>query len=136
MATIVILFGGLLLPAVVGGLAAYMGNLNMAEKFYKTKSARNKSFMRKSNVKKTVIDKVNRYYNYLWSCHGGVDEQSIMDELDGPLWDKVAMHVNGEDIKNIPFFSSCDDRTKKLPILQVPGVDVLAMAIPSWVVPS
>jgi len=112
VATIVILFGGLLLPAVVGGLAAYMGNLNMAKKLYKTKNSKNKSSMRRSQLKKTVMDKVIRYYNYLWSCHGGVDEQNIMDELNGPLWDKVAMHVNGEDIKNIPFFSSCDDRTK------------------------
>ena len=108
----VILFGGLFLPAVVGGLAAYMGNLNFAKKNYKAKNKRIQSYMRRSRIRRNVVDKVVRYYDYLWSCQGGVDEQNIMNELSGTLWDKVAMHLNGEDINSITFFSSCDDRTK------------------------
>lgn len=114
VATIVILFGGLVLPAVVGGLAAYMGNLNFAIKEYRKKTTRIFGYMRRTNIEKKVVDRVCHYYDYLWSCQGGVNEQNVMDELSGPLWDRVAMHVNGEDIKVIPFFNSCDERTKNL----------------------
>ena len=65
--TITILFGGLVLPAIVGGLAAYMGNLNMAVTIHKKKIGKIRSYMRKSHLEFSLIDKVLRFYDYLWS---------------------------------------------------------------------
>ncbi len=50
-ATVVILFGGLILPAIVGGLAAYLGNLNHAERAHRKKMFRVKQYMRHRSMK-------------------------------------------------------------------------------------
>ena len=36
-ATVTILYGGLIIPAVVGGLAAYLGNINATKKAHRKK---------------------------------------------------------------------------------------------------
>ncbi|GMH89258.1 hypothetical protein TrVE_jg3161 [Triparma verrucosa] len=107
--TICILFGGLVLPAIVGGLAAYMGNLNQASNIHKKKMYKVRTFMRGSYFPQSLMDKVLRYYDYLWSRQGGVDEVEIMSELPGPLQQRVAMCVNGVALNSIPFFESCDE---------------------------
>ena len=111
-ATFIILFGGLVLPAIVGGLAAYMANLNVTSKTHKKKLGNIRSYMKRENMDNILIDKVMRYYDYLWSRQGGIDERTIIKELPGTLQHGVAMHVKGEVI-NIPYFSSCDDATKE-----------------------
>lgn len=45
-AAVVLLFGGLILPAIVGGLAAYLGNLDQAERAHRRKITRVKQYMR------------------------------------------------------------------------------------------
>ena len=49
-AALVILFGGLVLPAVVGGLAAYLGNWNVAVKVHRNKLSRVRSYMRNACI--------------------------------------------------------------------------------------
>ena len=108
-ATVAILFGGLVLPAIVGGLAAYMGNLNQALNLHKKKMYKVRTFMRGTKFPQELMDKVLRYYDYLWSRQGGVDEVEIMSELPGPLQQRVAMCVNGVALNTIPFFEQCDE---------------------------
>jgi len=112
--TFIILFGGLVLPAVVGGLAAYMGSMNIATKFHKRKVAKIRSYLKKQNIEKSILDRILRYYHYLWARQGGVDEQNIMDELPGPLRQRVATFVNGDAISCVPFFALCDNTTREL----------------------
>jgi len=108
-ATVAILFGGLVLPAIVGGLAAYMGNLNQALNLHKKKMYKVRTFMRGTKFPQQLMDKVLRYYDYLWSRQGGVDEVEIMSELPGPLQQRVAMCVNGVALNTISFFENCDE---------------------------
>ena len=108
-ATLAVLGGGLVLPAIVGGLAAYMGNLNQASNIHKKKMYKVRTFMRTTRFPRFLVDKILRYYDYLWSRQGGVDEVEIMNELPGPLQQRVAMVVSGEALSNIPFFEHCDE---------------------------
>ena len=96
----------------MGGLAAYMANLNQTEQDQRKAISSTLSYMRKESLNQSLIDRVLRYYNYVWSRQGGVEEQSIMEELPAPLRQKVASFVNGSDIESIPFFSPCDDSVK------------------------
>jgi len=108
-ATVIILFGGLLIPAIVGGLAAYMGNLNQSTKLHRGKIFKVRNYMRRAQFDQELVDKILRYYDYLWSRQRGVDEVEIMNELPGPLQQRVAMCVNGEALQSIPFFAGCDE---------------------------
>ena len=109
VATVIILFGGLFIPAIVGGLAAYMGNLNQSGKLHRGKIFKVRTYMRRAQFDQELMDKILRYYDYLWSQQRGVDEIEIMNELPGPLQQRVAMCVNGEALQSIPFFVSCDE---------------------------
>ena len=111
---LVILFGGLVLPAVVGGLAAYLGNWNVAVKNHRNKLARVRSYMRNAKMDPALVQRVLRFYDYLWCRQGGVDEEAIMGELPGPIRQRVAMQVNGAVIDLVPFFALCDDTAKQL----------------------
>ena len=113
-ATIVILFGGLVLPAVVGGLAAYISNLNASLKLFQKKTSKVRSFLLRINVRDAVLDKVSRYLDYHWSCQGGVVEVEVMDELPNTLRSAVSSNICGDMVKLLPFLSRCDDATKQL----------------------
>ena len=91
-----------------------MGSFNLAQKNHRKKLQIVRRYMRKSNLDASLVDKTMRYYDYLFSRQGGVDEEAIVDELPGPLRQGLAMHVNGTSIDAVPFFSLCDDTTKQL----------------------
>lgn len=113
-ATVVILFGGLILPAVVGGLAAYLGNLNLTQREYKKKLAAAKSYMKNYIVDKTSVNRVTSYYDYLWSRQDAIDEESIMDEFPWPLRQQVGIYLHHNRINAVPFFADCEDSIRDL----------------------
>ncbi|KAL7540091.1 hypothetical protein ACHAXR_012578 [Thalassiosira sp. AJA248-18] len=113
-ATVVILFGGLVLPAVVGGLAAYISNLNMSAKLFQKRISKVRMYLLRINVGDDVLDKVSRYYDYHWSCQGGVMELEVMDELPNSLRNAVSSNVCGTMINSLPFLCRCEDATKQV----------------------
>ena len=113
-ATIVILFGGLLLPAIVGGLAAYMSSFHKTEKLFRKRIAKVRHYLLKINAEESVLDKCQRYFDYHWYCQGGVIEQEVSDELPTSLSVEVAFQINGAKLNSIPFLRCCDDATKLL----------------------
>lgn len=113
-ATVVILFGGLVLPAVVGGLAAYISNFHMTAKIYSKRMSKVRMYLLRIKVGDGVLDKVSRYYDYHWSCQGGVEEQEVMDELPNSLLNAVSSHISGTMIDSLPFLCRCDGATKEL----------------------
>ncbi|KAL9190988.1 hypothetical protein ACHAXT_000694 [Thalassiosira profunda] len=113
-ATFVILFGGLVLPAVVGGLAAYISGLRMTAKLFRKQVSKVRLYLRRVEVQGAVLDKVSRYYDYHWTHQGGVLEQEVMDELPPSLQDSVSSYVNGATIHSLPFLCRCDEATKQV----------------------
>ncbi|KAL7552346.1 hypothetical protein ACHAWF_015584 [Thalassiosira exigua] len=71
-------------------------------------------YLLRINVGSDVLDKVSRYYDYHWSCQGGVMEQEVVDELPNSLRNSVSAYVNGAMVDSLPFLSRCDDATKQL----------------------
>eukprot|EP00804_Cyclotella_cryptica_P021886 CCRYP_000852-RA/>CCRYP_000852-RA protein AED:0.03 eAED:0.03 QI:454/0.9/0.90/1/0.7/0.72/11/722/2116 len=113
--TVIILFGGLFLPAVVGGLAAYMSNFRFAWKVFRKKLSKTRRYLiEEVNLGDDAIEKIISYYNHNWSRQGGVVDQEIMDELSTPLRTYVASYINESTISSAPFFSRCDETTKQL----------------------
>jgi hypothetical protein len=113
--TVVILFGGLLLPAVVGGLAAYMSNFRYAAKTFRKNTAKARAHLKDHlTVKDSSIEQIVRFYNFFWSRKGGVTDEDVMEELSSPLRIAVASFVNERTISAVPFFSRCNDAMKQL----------------------
>ncbi len=113
-ATIVILFGGLLLPAIVGGLAAYMSSFHKTQKLFHKRVAQVRQYLLKINADESVLDNCRRYFDYHWYCQGGVIEEEVSNELPISLSVEVAFQINGATLNSIPFLKCCDDATKLL----------------------
>ena len=92
-ATIIVLFGGLTVPAMVGGLAACVSSLNQAQDQYRAKIMRVRELLNRKRYSAEQSNRVLRYYNYIWSRQGGVDEVSILNELPGPLRQRVCLSL-------------------------------------------
>ena len=73
-ATIIVLFGGLTVPAMVGGLAACVSSLNQAQDQHRAKIGRVRELLNRKRYSSEQSNRVLRYYNYIWSRQGGVDE--------------------------------------------------------------
>ena len=85
----------------------------LTKKMYKRKLVIAKMYMKHCNMDKTLVNKVTSYYDYLWSRHDAIDEESIMDELPWPLRQQVTIRLHCTKIDTIPFFSTCDDSIKE-----------------------
>ena len=97
-ATVVILFGGLILPALVGGLATCVQALNQSSNQYHSKMAAVRKLLVRRDFPQEGRKRVMRYYNYIWSRQGGIDEGAILDELPAPLRQRVSQHIIGEKL--------------------------------------
>ncbi|CAM9792430.1 unnamed protein product, partial [Heterosigma akashiwo] len=109
----VILFGGLMVPAVVGGLAALIGNMNHAFKEFQKKMQLVRTFTRQKKFPRELRSKIFNYYDYLWTRQAGINEMEILENLSGPLREQVSVCVVGQALKSIPFFADCDDGLQK-----------------------
>ena len=78
------------------------------------KIAKVRVYLFRIKVGDVVLDKVARFYDYHWSCQGGVMEQEVMEELPNSLRNSVSSHINGTMIDSLPFLCSCDEATKQL----------------------
>ena len=130
-ASCVILFGGLLLPAIVGGLAALMSNLNLAVTQYRKRMVTQRRLMVRQGLPSALRFAILRYHNYLWSRQGGIDELKILDELPGPLRQRVALNIVGDSVSHIPFIKHMPEElqhaivSKLKPCVFLPGDVVL-----------
>ncbi len=104
-AILIVLVGGMLLPAVIGGLAALISSMKQVNKSYRTKIRDLSAMMEKKQYPKRLHNRILHYYDYLWSRQGGMQEEHILDELPAPLRRKVAMAINGHTLQSIPFFN-------------------------------
>ena len=111
--TVMILFGGLMLPAIVGGLAALIGSMNRSDKEFRKKMASLRRIMKDNGYPTDMRERIVRYYDYLWARQGGVDEIAILNELPGPLRQRVALCVTGSALDNIPFLKKCEDAVRQ-----------------------
>ena len=104
----VVLIGGLVLPAVVGGLASLLSNMNPSMTDFQQKMAQLQRFMDTKNMSPAVRHQIVRYYDYLWSRQGGVSEIDILNDLPPTLRSEVSNCINGITMSSIPFLQGID----------------------------
>lgn len=109
VSVVVILIGGLVLPAIVGGLAALLSNMNPSVTDFLSKMNHLKQYMEQKHIPMALRQKIIRYYDYLWSRQGGVNESVILNDLPTTLRTEVATCINGVRIRNVPFFAAAED---------------------------
>ena len=107
--TVFILFGGLMYPAVVGGVACLLENINRPKMMHKGRMDSARKWMVRHNLPDQMQNRIQRYYNYIWSRQGGINENDVLDDLPITLRRGVTNHILGQLFGAIPFFSMCDE---------------------------
>ena len=107
-ATVIVLFGGLLYPAVVGGLASLLMLLGSARQAHRQKLSDLREFMRRESLPQALQDRVIRFHNYQWSVQGGVNEREMLRKLPKHIRLDMSSTISTPIVTCIPFFSNTD----------------------------
>lgn len=71
-------------------------------------------YLLRIEVGEEVLNKVSRYYDFHWSCQGGIVEQDVVDELPSSLRNAVSSHIGGALVHSLPFLCKSDEATMQL----------------------
>ena len=102
----VILFGGLMVPAVVGGLASLMADLNKDAREYRARVAELRHAMDRHDVRAKLRRALLQYHNYVWARRRGADEREVLKALPAPLRRRALHRTIGSSFLRTPFFST------------------------------
>jgi len=101
----VILFGGLMLPSVVGGLASLMSDLNKGIREYRAKLADMYTSMQRMKLRYSLQSALLQYHDYVWTRQKGVNELAVLNDLSAPMRRAVLNKTIGPAFLAAPFFS-------------------------------
>ncbi|KAJ8602071.1 hypothetical protein CTAYLR_001604 [Chrysophaeum taylorii] len=102
----VILFGGLLLPSLVGGLASLMADLNKGVREYRARVSELYQTMQRLRLSSGLQHALLQYHNYVWTRQKGVEEPTVLATLPTPLRRAVLNQTIGLAFSAAPFFSA------------------------------
>ena len=114
IAGIIILFGGLVLPAVVGGLASLMGNMNANLAQFRRKMDNLNIYMLEHRFPRTLQERIKNYYNYLWTRLGGKsDREGELFDLPKSLKDELSSCIKGPILAQVEFLDNMNAEIMK-----------------------
>ena len=132
VAALIILVGGLILPAVVGGLASLMGNMNSGIAHFHRKMDSLTNHMYEENFSRELREKILSYYNYLWTKLGGTDNKEMeLADLPVSLRDSLSKCIKGPILAQVPFLEHSNPevmksiRAKLQPQIFLPGDTII-----------
>ena len=94
---------------IIGNLASLLTNVDVARAQHEEKMEQIHAFMRYRNIPMHLKERVNDYFDYLWSQRRGTDEAEILEELPHSLRTQIALHLNKELIEKVPIFKEASD---------------------------
>ncbi|EGB12343.1 hypothetical protein AURANDRAFT_5467, partial [Aureococcus anophagefferens] len=110
-----ILFGGLLLPAIVGGLASLMADLNKDIREYRAKFSELRLSMQRQKLNQPLQHALLQYHNYIWTRQNGADELLSLaaSTLPHTLRARVCVAIRLPVLTRCPIFESCTEVIKR-----------------------
>lgn len=104
-ASSVILFGGLLLPSVIGGLASLMADLNKGVREFRARLSELYASMQRRRLSPGLQHALLQFNDYVWTRQKGVEEISVLACLPVPTRRAVLNQTIGFAFSSAPFFS-------------------------------
>ena len=98
------LLGATVFGYIVGSLASIMQKFDVHAARYKDKIDEVKEYIKERGLSKELAKKLLRYYEYYMDTKSCFDEERILGELSTNLKRRVILHVNRNNLANIPFF--------------------------------
>jgi hypothetical protein len=112
--SVIMLFGAIAFGALIGAIATLMGNFGREKREFIAKVSRAQELVKYKSVPAEIESKISRYYEYMWTRYGGVNEAEVLATLPKSLRAVVASHVMGPFLARIPFFCCCSEPMEKV----------------------
>ena len=112
--SLIMVFGALCFGTLLGAIATLMGSFAREKREFLAKVAKVKELTSYKKVPAEIESKIARYYEYMWTRYGGVNEAEVLATLPKSLRAVVSSHVMGPFLSRIPFFSCCSEPMEKV----------------------
>ncbi|KAL6057201.1 Cyclic nucleotide-binding domain-containing protein [Balamuthia mandrillaris] len=124
--SIAVIFVGISTYAtIIGNVGSLISNFDSSSVIYRQKMDDIATYMRYRKLPQKLQERITNYYEYLWTRKKGLDEEGIFSDLPESLRTEVAMFLNMDILKKVPFFTSCGpDFTSMLVTMLKPRVSV------------
>jgi len=93
-----------IVAALIGSVVDLVANMNARSEEFRKKMAHINLFMKNKDLPQELRDRIRKYYFHLWSRQGGMDDESILEELPARLRTEISLEINGAIISKVPFF--------------------------------
>lgn len=110
----IIFFGFLFFNTLLGFIASLISNFNAQKREFHNKVTKISELLRFRKIPQDIEAKIMRYFEYLWSRYGGVNETEILASLPRSLRSDVKNYVMGPLIAKIPFFLDCSESMQQM----------------------
>lgn len=112
--SIIMMFGALSFGALLGAIATLMSSFAREKREFRAKVAKVQELTRYKKVPTDIEQKIARYFEYMWTRYGGVNEAEVLATLPKSLRAVVSSHVMGPFLLRIPFFRCCSEPMEKV----------------------
>lgn len=102
------LVGVLIFATIVGMMGGIITNMNQRRTEFQCRLDNIKQYMRYRNVDKRLQARVIQWFNYLWTNHQSLDEETILETLPNKLRAEIAFHVHFDTLSRVKIFESCE----------------------------
>ncbi len=94
---------------IIGNVSSLLANMDASARLFRDKVEKVAQYMTSHNVPKDTQDRVNLYYNEMWSRNKSIDsENSVVETLPKHLRLEIALHLNKDVLLRVPLFRNCE----------------------------
>lgn len=92
---------------IIGNVGSLISKFDSSDVVYQRKMEEISIYMAYRRLPIKLQQRIQNYYEYLWSRRKGLDEEDLLQNLPESLRAEVALFLNQDIITKVPFFASC-----------------------------
>lgn len=129
----VMVTGAFMYAFIIGNIASIISNLDTQKSAFRNKVDTINIYLKNRGVSKNLNERIQNYYDYVWSHHRGFDDQYFLHELPDPLRLEVMLQLAKKLLNEIPIFNYSSNELKHVLLMALkartfdPG-SIIAMA--------
>ncbi|XP_055341339.1 uncharacterized protein LOC129590239 isoform X2 [Paramacrobiotus metropolitanus] len=102
--------GKFLFGIIVGDIASTLANLEVSRQNFESRFQAIKTYLLDQQANSTIIDRVQKYFDYLWKTDKGVDDiNSVLNDAPFCLRAEICFAVHQRDLRELPLFRDASD---------------------------
>ncbi len=102
------LLGVLIFAVIIGNVGSMITNMNMNRAEFEEKLDSAKQYMEFRQVKGTLEKRVVKYFDYIWSNTGNLNEERILGSLPEKIRAEIAMKVHMDTLRRVAIFQDAE----------------------------